>query len=59
MEFYAHSIDGKPAPADERYRLEAHLIATAELAASFPAEFGFGEWGRTAGLWHNLEKYNI
>lgn len=43
MEFYAHSIDGKP--IEEWHRLEEHLKGTAELAASFAAEFGCGEWG--------------
>jgi CRISPR-associated endonuclease/helicase Cas3 len=47
MEFYAHSIDRKP--VDEWHRLEEHLKGTAELAASFAAEFGCGEWGRLAG----------
>ena len=51
-EFYAHSIDGKP--VDDWHRLEEHLKGTAELAASFAAEFGCGEWGRIAGLWHVL-----
>ena len=31
--------------------LEEHLRGTAKLAAEFAAEFGFGEWGRLAGLW--------
>lgn len=56
MEFYAHSIDGKP--VEEWHRLEAHLIGTAKLAASFAAEFGCGEWGRLAGLWHDIGKYS-
>jgi len=47
MEFYAHSIDGKP--VDEWHRLEEHLKSTAELSASFAEEFGCGEWGRIAG----------
>lgn len=29
--------------------LEEHLRGTAELAVQFAAEFGCGEWGRTAG----------
>jgi CRISPR-associated endonuclease/helicase Cas3 len=56
MEFYAHSIQGKP--VDEWHRLEEHLKGTAELAASFAAEFGSIEWGRLAGLWHDLGKYS-
>ena len=55
MEFYAHSIDGKP--VDEWHRLEEHLKgSTAEFAASFAAEFGCGEWGRLAGLWQDSGK---
>ena len=57
-EFYAHSIDGKP--VDDWHRLEEHLKGTAELAASFAAEFGCGEWGRIAGLWgHDLKLESI
>ena len=33
-------------------RREEHLKGTAELAAFFASEFGCGEWGRLAGLWH-------
>jgi CRISPR-associated endonuclease/helicase Cas3 len=39
-------------------RREEHLRGTAELAASFAAEFGCWEWGRLAGLWHDLGKYS-
>lgn len=52
--FYAHSMDGRP--ADEWHMLEDHLKGMAELAAEFAAEFGCGEWGRLAGLWHDLER---
>jgi CRISPR-associated endonuclease/helicase Cas3 len=55
-EFYAHSMDSKP--IDDWHRLEEHLKGTAELAASFAAEFGNGEWGKLAGLWHDLGKYS-
>jgi len=54
--YYAHSIDGKP--VDEWHRLEEHLIGTAKLAAQFASEFGCGEWGDLAGLWHDLGKYS-
>jgi CRISPR-associated endonuclease/helicase Cas3 len=30
----------------------------AELAAEFAAPFGAAEWGRKAGLWHDLGKYS-
>lgn len=54
--FYAHSLDGRP--TDEWHLLEKHLKGTAELAASFAAEFGCGEWGYLAGLWHDMGKYS-
>jgi CRISPR-associated endonuclease/helicase Cas3 len=50
MKYYAHSIDGKP--VDDWHRLEEHLKGTAELAASFAAEFACGEWGYLEGVWH-------
>ena len=54
--FYAHSIEGKP--VSEWHGLEGHLKGTAELTASFAAEFGCSDWGRLAGLWHDLGKYS-
>ena len=33
-------------------RREEHLKGTAELAKKFAEEFGCGEWGYLAGLWH-------
>jgi CRISPR-associated endonuclease/helicase Cas3 len=53
MEFYAHSIEGKP--VDEWHRLDEHLIGTANLAKEFADEFGCGEWGYLAGLRHKNE----
>ncbi|MDO8445418.1 MAG: CRISPR-associated endonuclease Cas3'' [Deltaproteobacteria bacterium] len=38
--------------------LDEHLRETAKLAERFAAEFGCGEWGRLAGLWHDLGKYS-
>lgn len=55
-EYYAHSLEGKP--VTDWHCLEEHLKGTAKLAASFAAEFGCGEWGRIAGLWHDLGKYS-
>lgn len=55
-EFYAHSVEGKP--LSEWHRLEEHLKGTAELAKSFANEFGCGEWGYLAGLWHDVGKYS-
>jgi CRISPR-associated endonuclease/helicase Cas3 len=38
--------------------LEEHLRETARLAGDFAAVFGCGQWGRLAGLWHDLGKYS-
>lgn len=56
MDYYAHSVEGKP--PEEWHRLEDHLKGTAELAARFAAKFGCEEWGYLAGLWHDLGKYS-
>ncbi len=50
VEFYTHSIEGKP--VQEWHRLEEHLKQTAELAKSFADEFGCGEWANLAGRDH-------
>src|SRR5262245_52734199 len=36
--------------------LEEHLLATAELAATFAAAFDSLDFARCAGLWHDLGK---
>ncbi|HEX4959321.1 MAG TPA: CRISPR-associated endonuclease Cas3'' [Thermoanaerobaculia bacterium] len=36
--------------------MEEHLLAVAALAEEFGAAFDAGEWGRLAGLWHDLGK---
>lgn len=41
-----------------RHLLKDHLLKTAEMAADFAAVFGFRQWGRLAGLWHDLGKYS-
>lgn len=38
--------------------LEEHLLAVADLAGEFASTFGHADWGRLAGLWHDLEKYS-
>jgi CRISPR-associated endonuclease/helicase Cas3 len=53
--FYAHSRQGRPEAEWED--LAAHLRGVAELAESFADAFGAGEWGRIAGLWHDLGKF--
>lgn len=55
-EYYAHSVEGKP--VHEWHLLEEHLPNVAELAKKFGDEFGCGEWGCLAGVWHDLEKYS-
>jgi hypothetical protein len=38
----------------EIHEVSEHLQGVAERAACFAAKFGSGEWGRVAGLWHDL-----
>jgi len=38
--------------------LEEHLFAVSQLAGQMAADFGAGEWGKLAGLWHDLGKYS-
>lgn len=40
------------------HALSDHLHGTSEIAARFAAEFGAAGWGRLAGLWHDLGKYD-
>jgi CRISPR-associated endonuclease/helicase Cas3 len=53
--YYAHTLEGKP-PSDWQL-LEEHLKNVAELARRFAEDFGAGDWGYLAGLWHDLGKY--
>lgn len=41
----------------DEHCLDEHLRETARLSGEFAAVFGCGEWGRLAGLWHDLGKY--
>ena len=41
-----------------RHPLREHLLSTASLAASLASKFGCSEWGRLAGLWHDIGKYS-
>lgn len=52
--FYAHSKKGEP--PEKWQQLEDHLKNVAEMAKGFAEEFGAGEWGYLAGLWHDLGK---
>ncbi|OYT18227.1 MAG: CRISPR-associated endonuclease Cas3'', partial [Nitrospira sp. UW-LDO-01] len=38
--------------------LEEHLCAVGDLAGEYASSFGASEWGRLAGLWHDLGKYS-
>ena len=52
--YYAHSAPGE----EQRWqRLSVHLEKTAERAAEFLDAVGLAEWGRVAGLLHDVGKY--
>lgn len=53
---YAHSLEGQAETLWEP--LEAHLSNVADRAGSFAAAFGSHDWGKLAGLWHDLGKYD-
>lgn len=38
--------------------LAGHLEGTARLSEAFAGSFGNGDWGRLAGLWHDLGKFS-
>ncbi|OQW36552.1 MAG: hypothetical protein A4E20_06605 [Nitrospira sp. SG-bin2] len=38
--------------------LEDHLRTVGELANEFASAFGSSDWGRLAGLWHDLGRYS-
>lgn len=38
--------------------LEEHLRAVSDLAGELASSFGHADWGRLAGLWHDLGKYS-
>ncbi|MEX2310230.1 MAG: CRISPR-associated helicase Cas3' [Pirellulales bacterium] len=53
--YFAHSLPGRP--IEEWEPLEDHLQAVSDLAGKFAEKFGAAEWGRVAGLWHDVGKY--
>lgn len=55
MTYFAHTLEGR-SPEDWE-PLEDHLHKVAKIAGEFAAAFGAKEWGRLAGLWHDLGKY--
>lgn len=42
----------------EIHHLEEHLRAVGDLAGEFASTFGHADWGRLAGIWHDLGKYS-
>ncbi len=52
--FLAHS----PNASGKWHDLPEHLGAVASLARRFAEDFGSGDWGEAAGLWHDLGKYS-
>lgn len=52
---YAHSRENRP-ESDWEPLIE-HLQNVADRAEAHASVFGSGEWGRRAGLWHDLGKY--
>lgn len=54
--FYAHT---KPGCGPEHWQpLEKHLHNVAQTAAEFANAFGAADWGRVAGLWHDVGKFS-
>lgn len=41
----------------DRHPLEAHLLSVSSIAGGFAAAFASANWGRLAGLWHDIGKY--
>ncbi len=57
MENIAHVHQKPNGDWDEPHMLEDHIRGVAALAECFSSTFGNGDWGRVAGLWHDLGKY--
>ena len=53
----AHVRKGTNLKWEAPHYLEDHVHGVADLAEQFSATFGNGDWGRLAGLWHDLGKY--
>lgn len=54
--FFSHTL--LHAPPSQWHGLEEHLRAVSKGAGDRAAKFGASEWGRCAGLWHDLGKYS-
>jgi CRISPR-associated endonuclease/helicase Cas3 len=60
---YAHTLPGRDCSAWEPLEAHLRLVANGEPpdfpgAAGFASAIGAPEWGRLAGLWHDLGKYS-
>jgi CRISPR-associated endonuclease/helicase Cas3 len=73
MPIYAHTLKDRPSSEWEPLYVEGctgepdqcahpghcgHANRVALLAERFASAFGAGDWGRLAGLWHDLGKYS-
>jgi len=56
-EFIAHVRENFDGGFDIPHYLLDHIQGVAVRAEAMSAEFGNGDWGRVAGLWHDLGKY--
>ncbi len=54
--YFAHSKENSS--VEEWQRLEAHLLNVSEKAERFAKTFNNEDWVKTAGLLHDLGKYN-
>ena len=43
----------------EIHHLEEHLRGVGDLAGEFASTFGYADWGKLAGIWHDLGKYSV
>ncbi len=53
MNAWAHTAEDKPWEA-----LDVHLTEVGRLSESFAQTFDAGDWGKLAGLWHDLGQYS-
>lgn len=59
--FCAHSVKSRPSSQWELLYTgtgAGHLENVSALAEEFAARFGAADWGRLAGLWHDIGKYS-
>lgn len=59
--FFAHTAPATCGPShnlEDWEILEDHLKEVSATAETFAGAFGAGDWGRLAGLWHDLGKYS-